>query len=195
MPNHFHPLGRALPSAALAFFLALSGANAFAQGAGASSAKPWYADGLRKLGFSLPASPEPIGEVSFQSLGGGTVKLSELRGKVVLLNFWATWCPPCRAEMPALDELWKRDKGKAFVIVGVSVGEAPKTVKDFIGKQGYGYPIFVDPSGELGSMFGARSIPTTYVIDKAGAVIAGKVGGAEYDSPEAVSFFAQLADK
>ena len=166
----------------------LAGSALFGQ-----AAAPWYADGLQKLGFKVFKAPQPLGEVSLQPLGGGTSSLSSQKGKVVLLNFWATWCPPCRAEMPSMEKLWQKNKDKAFSIVGVSVGESPQTVKDFVAKQGYTYPIFVDPAGELGAAFGARSIPTTYVLDKNGDAIAGKVGGAEYDSPEAVAFFAQMA--
>jgi thiol-disulfide isomerase/thioredoxin len=162
---------------------------------GTASQRAWYADRLEKLGFVVFPKPEPLGEVAVTSLGGVPGKLGDQKGKVVLLNFWATWCPPCRAEMPAIDELWKKTKGTSFAIMGVSVGEEPGVVKDFIAKQGYGYPIYVDPSGQLGAAFGARSIPTTYVLDKSGAAIAGKVGGAAYDSPEAVALFAELASR
>ena len=97
--------------------------------------------------------------------------------------------------MPAIERLWAKTKDKSFTVMGVSVGEEPGTVKDFIAKQGYSYPIFVDPSGALGSAFGARSIPTTYILDKSGAAIAGKVGGAAYDSAEAIALFAELASR
>jgi thioredoxin-like negative regulator of GroEL len=68
-------------------------------------------------------------------------------------------------------------------------------VKDFIAQQGYSYPIFVDPSGALGAAFGARSIPTTYILDKSGRAIAGKIGGASYDNVEAMAFFAEFASR
>ena len=157
--------------------------------------RAWYANGLEKLGFSVLPQPKGVGDFAAKALGGAQTKLSQQRGKIVLLTFWATWCPPCRAEMPALDALWKKDGGKAFAIMGLSLGEKEKTVADFIAKAGYGYPIYLDPSGEIGDRFGVRSIPTTYVLDKSGRVIAWKVGGAEYDSPEAIALFAQLADR
>jgi peroxiredoxin len=174
---------------ALAFF----GGSLVAQSA--ASPKPWYTDGLQKLGFTVFKKLEPVDDVELRALGGGASRLSDQKGKVVILNFWATWCPPCRAEMPALDKLWQKDKSLPFTILGVSVGEEVTVVKDFIAKNGYGYPIYVDPSGRLGAMFGARSIPTTYILDKSGNVIAGKVGGADYDSPEAVALFAELATR
>jgi thiol-disulfide isomerase/thioredoxin len=162
---------------------------------GAASRRAWYADRLEKLGFVVFSKPEALDEYAVTSLGGAAGKLGDQKGKIVLLNFWATWCPPCRAEMPAIDALWKKTKGAAFAIMGVSVGEEPSQVKDFIAKQGFGYPIYVDPTGELGAAFGARSIPTTYVLDKSGAAIAGKVGGAPYDSPEAIALFSELASR
>jgi peroxiredoxin len=97
--------------------------------------------------------------------------------------------------MPALESLWEKEKGEAFTIIGVSVGENASTVKAFIAKEGYGYPILFDPEGELGSRFGARSIPMTYILDKEGKAIAWKVGGAEYDSAASVAFFAKLAGR
>jgi peroxiredoxin len=165
----------------------------FAQGG--AQAKPWYASGLERLGFTVFPKPRALDDSTIQALSGSATRLSDQKGKIVLLNFWATWCPPCRAEMPAIDKLWKKAKNMAFTVMGVSIGEEPGTVKDFISQQGYGFPIFVDPSGALGNAFGVRSIPTTYILDKSGAAIAGKVGGAAYDSAEAISFFAELASR
>ncbi len=175
--------------ALLALFASALGAQA------AVAPKPWYAASLEKLGFIVFPKPQPLDDFTIQALGGASHRLSDQKGKVVLLNFWATWCPPCRAEMPALEKLWGKSKDKAFTIMGVSVGEKPGTVKDFIASQGYSYPIYLDPSGELGSAFGASSIPTTYILDKTGAAIAGKIGGAAYDSAEAKEIFAQLASR
>jgi peroxiredoxin len=183
--------------AALAFVgLGLVAPCATAQGStaqGSTAAKPWYAGGLEKLGFTVFEKPEAVDDFTVQSLTGSSSTLAEQKGKIVLLNFWATWCPPCRAEMSAIERLWKKEKGWAFTVMGVSIGEDPTKVMDFIGKQGYTYPIFVNPSGALGAAFGARSIPTTYVFDKAGMAIAGKVGGAPYDGAESFAVFAELA--
>jgi peroxiredoxin len=175
-----------LVAALLAF-----GAAVVAQGA--PQAQPWYADGLRKLGFTVFPKPVPIDDFEAQALGGPSIKLSSLRGKIVLLNFWATWCPPCRAEMPAIQALWEKTKDKAFTVMGISLGEAEGTVKEFISKHGYGYPVFLDPTGELGAAFNARSIPTTYLIDKSGKAIAGIIGGAPYDDADSIALFARLA--
>jgi len=160
-----------------------------------TQAKPWYSDGLEKLGFTVFPKPQAVDDFTVRAVDGSSTRLSGQKGKIVLLNFWATWCPPCRAEMPAIEKLWAKTKDKAFTVMGISVGEEPGTVKDFIAREKYTYPLFVDPSGALGSAFGARSIPTTYVLDKTGQAIAGKIGGAPYDSAEAIAFFAELASR
>lgn len=187
--RHFQDPRHYLLIAALVLFSPML----FAQGA--SQPKPWYSSGLEKLGFTVFPAPHALDDFAVQALGGASTRMSAQKGKIVLLNFWATWCPPCRAEMPAIEKLWDKNKGKAFTVMGVSVGEDLGTVKDFIAREKYSYPIFVDPSGALGSAFGARSIPTTYVIDKTGSAIAGKVGGASYDSAEAIALFAELASR
>ena len=175
--------------------LALSVYAAAATAQGGVMLKPWYEAGLKKLGFTVFPKPMDLEDFSVKTPAGSTTSLGAQKGKIVLLNFWATWCPPCQAEMPAIQTLWNKNKDKAFTVMGVSIGEDPKTVADYIAKKGYGYPVFVDPSGRIGSLFGARSIPTTYVVDKAGKAIAGIVGGAPYDGAEAIAFFAELASR
>ncbi|MGO8692112.1 MAG: TlpA disulfide reductase family protein [Rectinemataceae bacterium] len=185
------------PAKLLAILLIALGSGLFAQtvAPAAAQGKPWYAARLESLGFTVFPKPVPVDDFAAEALAGGSVKLSQERGKVILLNFWATWCPPCQKEMPAIESLWKKTKAADFTVMGISVGEEPGTVKDFIARKGYSYPIFVDPQGRLGTAFGARSIPTTYVIDKSGQAIAGIIGGAPYDGAEAASIFAELAAK
>jgi peroxiredoxin len=174
--------------------LALLSSSALSAAAQEKSAPaPWYADGLRKLGFTVYDKPAAARDVSATSLDGRTARLSDLRGKIVLLNFWATWCPPCREEMPALEKLWKGMKDKDFTIMGISGGESMSVVKRFVEIGGYTYPIFADPSSEAASAYGIRFIPTTYVIDKDGAVIAMKSGGAAYGGPDSLSLFSALS--
>lgn len=160
-----------------------------------SAPVPAYAEGLRKLGFTVYDKPAEARDVSATSLDGRTVRLSDLRGKIVLLNFWATWCPPCREEMPALEALWKGEKGKDFTIMGISGGEPMSVVKRFVEIGGYTYPIYADPSSDAASAYGIRFIPTTYVIDKAGAVIAMKSGGAAYGGPDSLALFSALSTR
>jgi thiol-disulfide isomerase/thioredoxin len=161
----------------------------------AAPARPWYADTMEKLGFYVFPSPVDVGDFTVEALKGGNAKLSQSKGKIVLLNFWATWCPPCRAEMPSIEALSKAMRGKAFSIIAVSVSEEKPTVEKFIAEQKYSYPIFLDRSGQLGTAFNASSIPTTYIVDKAGKVIAGMQGSREYDGPEVIALFNELASR
>ena len=156
---------------------------------------PWYAARLAALGFQVYSTPRPAQDFVATGLDGSKTALSSLKGKIVLLNFWATWCPPCKAEMPSIEALWKATKGKAFTVLALSDGESPSDVSAFIRKNGYTYPIFVDPAGSVSRRYGVQGIPTTYVIDKKGMVLARVIGGIEYGTPEALSIFAELADR
>jgi peroxiredoxin len=158
-----------------------------------AESSPWYAPRLQALGFQVFKTPQPLPDFEAASLQGSKAKLSSLKGKIVLLNFWATWCPPCRAEMPSLETLWKASKDKPFTILGLSTGETPPTVAAFIAKYGYSYPIYLDPRGSIGSLYGVQGIPTTFVVGKNGLALAKAVGSLEYASPEALSIFAELA--
>lgn len=178
----------ALAALALIAFIAVSAPLA-------AEGKPWYATRLAALGFQVYASPRPAQDFVASGLDGSKTALSSLKGKIVLLNFWATWCPPCKAEMPSIEALWKTARDKAFTILALSDGESPSDVSAFIKKNGYTYPVFVDPAGSVSRRYGVQGIPTTYVIDKRGMVIARVIGGIEYDTPEALSVFAELADR
>ena len=180
-----------------ALFLAgiLALAATAAQAAAASSALPWYAEELAAMGFDIFREPVPIPDFTLPGLDGKSAKISSQRGKIVLLNFWATWCPPCRAEMPSIQKLWESQKGGAFTVMAVSVGEKESTVKAFIAKEKFGFPVYLDAKGSVGGLYGASSIPTTYVIDKNGNAIARVVGSIEYASPEALSIFSRLASR
>jgi peroxiredoxin len=185
--------GGARPKAIIALLasLALSAASVSAQAE--KHPDSWYAEKFRKLGFTYYGKPTTPPDFTALSLGGAPAKLADTKGKIVLLNFWATWCPPCRAEMPSLESLWKKMKDKDFAIMGVSGGESLDTVKSFVEAGGYTYPIFADPSNGIASKYGVRAIPTTLVLNKEGGVIASKIGGAAYDGADSLALFSALA--
>lgn len=112
-------------------------------------------------------------DFELQQLGGGTVKLSDLRGKKVILNLWATWCPPCRAEMPDMQRFHEENKEKGIVILGVNLTDtetSPEAVDAFVKSYGITFPILLDPEREVANVYKAISIPTSYIIDSNGVV-------------------------
>lgn len=139
---------------------------------------------------------EPVKSIDFvlKDLNGADVSLSSFLGKVVFLNFWATWCGPCRAEMPSMQNLYESLGNDEFEIVAVNLQEGEDVVRDFVDQFGYTYPILLDSDGMIGGMYGARSIPTTYIVDKNGIILGGTIGGREWDSPEIIDTFRKLIE-
>jgi thiol-disulfide isomerase/thioredoxin len=149
---------------------------------------------LAKAGLDVPQKEIPSVDFTLDSLDGKKVSLSSYKGSLVFLSFWATWCPPCRKEMPGLQALYEKLKAKGLVIVAVDLAEYKKVVSDFIKKNGYTFPVLLDSTGAIGGGYGAQSIPTNYIIDRKGNIIARKVGidGVEWNSAQRVSLFEKL---
>jgi thiol-disulfide isomerase/thioredoxin len=120
--------------------------------------------------------------------------LKDFRGKLVLLNFWATWCVPCREEMPAMERLYQQYKGKGFTIVAVDVKDSRKDALAFLKELKITYPIMLDPDGEVGLLYGAWGLPTTYLIGPKGEGLARIWGPAAWDSPGAKQLVQDLLD-
>ena len=110
-------------------------------------------------------------EFTLTDLSGKSWKFSELRGKVVLVNFWATWCPPCRKEMPDLETLYQRFGPKGFVVLGISDEDAAK-VKPFIEERRISFPILLDPGRKVNEAFVVNGIPKSFVYDREGKLVA-----------------------
>jgi peroxiredoxin len=110
-------------------------------------------------------------DFTLTDLQGKTWSLKELKGKVVLVNFWATWCPPCRKEMPDLNTLYQRFKDQGFVILAISDEEADK-VKPFIAERNISYPVMLDPGRKVNELFQVQGIPKSFVYDRDGKLVA-----------------------
>ncbi|GAB1484475.1 hypothetical protein MASR2M78_32930 [Treponema sp.] len=147
---------------------------------------------LAKLGFSVFPEPQDLPPFAVAGIKGGTTSISDFKGKYVFLNFWATWCPPCKKEMPSIQVLSDTLSGEDFSIFAISVGEKQETVTEFLKKNPYTFPIFLNPDNSLGSIFAGRGIPTTYIIDRRGRAIAGMIGSREWDDTETLSIFRSL---
>ncbi|MHB1007612.1 MAG: TlpA family protein disulfide reductase [Chloroflexota bacterium] len=139
---------------------------------------------------AAPKVGQPAPDLTLTSLDGQTLKLSELRGKVVLLNFWATYCDPCKAEMPALEKIYKEVRDNGGVVIGVDQKEPSGTVKKFIAEYGLTFPVALDEKGAASDTYAVQYIPTTYVLDKQGVVRYMKVG--QMDEPAIRQYFATL---
>ena len=139
-----------------------------------------------KLGEFVPSSqPFTAPAISLADTNGHSVELSELRGKLVLVNLWATWCEPCLREMPSLERLQSR-LGERIAVLAVSEDRGGnKSVEPFIAKLGLkSVKIYIDPKSEVGHAFGARGLPTSFLIDREGKVLGRVEGAAEWDSPK-----------
>ena len=146
--------------------------------------------------LGLQALPEGTKAPDFEleSTDGTMVKLSSYQGKVVFLNFWATWCPPCRAEMPSMQELYEQFSDKGLVMLAVDLQESKEKVIAFMEEFKLDFPAILDVSGRVGRKYGVRSIPTTYLIDPGGDIIVGAIGAREWSSPEAIKYFTLVLD-
>ena len=113
-----------------------------------------------------------------------TVSLSAFRGKVVLLNFWATWCPPCRAEMPALNKLYRSLKQRGLVVIAVSTDRSMEHMKDFLEKNRVDFPVVFDANRTTARQYRVFSMPTTFLIDKNGIIAEKFYGEYEWNEPE-----------
>ena len=116
------------------------------------------------------------------------MELRNCEGKVVFLNFWATWCGPCKEEMPSMEALYQRFKQKDFVFLTISVDyEGKKPVKEFIERQRYTFPVLLDPKCEILDVYKVTRIPTTFIIDKNRKIIGKATGPRDWKGPEVIS--------
>ncbi|MCH8002303.1 MAG: TlpA family protein disulfide reductase [Proteobacteria bacterium] len=172
--------------AAALFALILAGVQAGAQTPAAAGQAPpllgAFGDNFTLFDPPVPAPPE-----AFAALDGAPVRLADFKGRVVVLNFWATWCAPCVREMPSLDRLQAalEDRGLAVLAVSIDRGGA-KVIRPFAKRLGLErLGLYHDPKGALFKAFGVTGLPTTFLIDRRGQIVGAYPGAAEWDEPEA----------
>ena len=132
---------------------------------------------------------------TLQTIDQRTVNLDEQRGKVVLVHFWATWCPPCVEEMPQLDSLYRKLAGPDFDVLAVSVDESMDALNSFIRKKGVSMPVLVDQERAVASRYGTFKFPETYVLDRQGTVRFKVIGPMDWTMPDAVRALRRLIDE
>ena len=154
----------------------------------ASSSRPSYP----------PASTAELGDTApdfqLEDTAGNKVSLEGLRGKVVLINFWATWCPPCRAEMPSMEKLNEAMADEDFVMLAINVEENGRTsVPEFLNKTPHAFPILYDDQGVVQALYGVYKFPESFVVRKDGIIDDKVIGAIDWAHPETIAYFKGLA--
>jgi thiol-disulfide isomerase/thioredoxin len=132
-------------------------------------------------------------ELSLATLDNQALHLSELKGKVIFMNFWATWCPPCIAEMPNIHSLYKKVAGNDIEFIMINLDEDPKKARRFLSKKDYSFPVY-RLNSPLPQAYYSQSIPATFVISPEGKIVSMKQGMADYDNKEFREFLLELSE-
>lgn len=140
-----------------------------------------------------PQKGRPAPDFTFPDLDGRNVSLSDFRGKVVLVNIWATWCPPCREEMPSMQKLYERFKGEDFEILAVSIdADGREAVAPFMQEMNLTFPALLDPKEKIRALYGIRGVPESFVIERNGILVETVIGPLDWATPKVFSFFQKL---
>lgn len=179
-----------LPSVTALFTVVIMGGLVWSPASWAESPqrtkRPSVERGVVQVGDEAP-------NFTLRDLSGNVMSLSQLRGKVVLLNFWATWCGPCRVEMPAMEQLYRTLPRREFEILAVSTdSQGAAVTRPFQREMGFTFPILHDSEYRVGLTYGARSIPLTFMVDRRGIVRQKIFGARDWDSPEARDLIHEL---
>ncbi|NJD57537.1 MAG: TlpA family protein disulfide reductase [Nitrospirae bacterium] len=122
-------------------------------------------------------------DFALKDLQGRSHSLSALKGKVVLLNFWATWCPPCKAEMPSMNKLYNDIKTRGFEIIAVSADNSPSAIREFLSKNRLDFPVLFDETKSVTRLYHVFSMPTTFLIDRNGGIVEKFYGEEDWTDP------------
>ena len=150
------------------------------------------ADPMQALGLQAPNEAVAAPEFSLSDLAGKKVQLKALRGNLVFLNFFATWCGPCREEMPGMERLFRTHQDKGLVVLAVNMEESAKTVRPFVQQLKLSFPIVLDTEGAVTRDYGVRALPVSFLIGRDGHIRWRAIGGRDWESAQARKLFAQL---
>ena len=149
--------------------------------------------------FTTSSTPSPVGRGSpappfeLELVGGeGSLALSDLRGRVVLVNFWATWCESCEDEMPAMERLYRRLAPGGFELLAISVGETPEVVRPFRDRMGVTFPVLLDADKSVSERWETYAYPESLLVDRDGTILERYVGPREWDAPAYVERIGRL---
>ena len=152
------------------------------------------AEPAKELELARPGRAQAAQPFEVATPEGGKLSLSEYRGRVVLLNFWATWCEPCKEEMPAMERLYQKHRGQGLVVLAVSNDPegSIQRVARFIKESGFSFPVGLDPRLKVASLYRVRVLPSSLVIDRKGTLSYIALGPREWDKPAAHQLFESL---
>jgi peroxiredoxin len=150
-------------------------------------------DAVRELDLIRPSRQKQAEDFTLAMADGTSFRLSDHRGHVVLVNFWATWCPPCREEMPALERLYRQHKDRGLVLVAVSIDADPKLVPPYVRASKLTFPVALDPKAEVANKYGVRALPSSFVVDRQGAMAALALGPRVWDNEASHSLVEALS--
>jgi len=141
---------------------------------------------LDDFGVQQPRVHKPAPAFSLARLDGGQMGLADMRGKLVLVHFWATWCVACRHEMPQIEQLWQRYRKRGLMVLGINVDRGDlDSVRAFVRERGVSFPTVLDPSGSVRNRYEVRALPTTYLIGRDGKIIGRIIGERDWASQAA----------
>ncbi|TVR30170.1 MAG: TlpA family protein disulfide reductase [Spirochaetaceae bacterium] len=141
---------------------------------------------LRSVGIQPYSGPQRRIDFDLENLAEESRSLSDYRGRLLFLNFWATWCPPCIEEMPSMQRLSDQLLGEGLTMVAVNVQEGRDDIRPFVDELGLTFEILLDRRGQTGQAYGVRGLPTTVLLDRQGYVLGTKLGFAIWDDPQVV---------
>jgi len=139
---------------------------------------------LRNLRLAPVDHPGPAPRFFSMTPEGKKMGIDDLKGKLVVLNFWATWCPPCRLEMPSMEKLYQEFKGEGLEVVAINFMESEKPIKSFLKENGFTFPVLLDKKGEIARKYGVHGLPVTYLIARNGNLLARSMGYKDWYKPE-----------
>ncbi|MDR2509944.1 MAG: TlpA family protein disulfide reductase [Spirochaetaceae bacterium] len=145
-----------------------------------------------KAGLPLQREKRRPRPFTLTALDGASVSLDSLKGKVVFLNFWATWCPPCREEMPSMEALYQKFRSKGLEIVACDIMENKERVEKFMRDKNINFQALLDSDGRVSRTYGVQGIPVTFILDRDGMIILSAVGGRDWNSPPISAAFEAL---
>ncbi len=152
-----------------------------------------FAGSSSKQGLTKLSKPIAAPNFTLIDMEGEKHQLSDYKGKTVIVNFWATWCPPCRAEMPSMEKAWHKIKDQGIAMLAINVGEDEDTIFTFLGDYPANFTILLDQNSKVSELWPLRGLPTTFIVDPKGIIVYQAIGGREWDDDKLLNVIKQLS--